>query len=166
MEDCKFCKNNPVKAEKLPVWTIGIPAPSTNKHYLSYKYITKRLISKDELRTTDKVTPAGRLLMSEADVSQIMAHQLAWDEFLASESEFGAFYETEASINSNKLHLAIENTELPRDWDIIMIGEFDYILNKRAARILRSSSIQVHCQLKLFLTIFDVLRVIKIPQAV
>lgn len=162
MGDCKLCKPNLIKAEKMGVWSLGIPVPATNKHYLSQKYIAKRTIEKDELRTTDKVTPAGRLLMTEADVSQIMAHYQAWDEFIQSSAEFGAFFETPDTVNNNDIAARLENLELPRDWDIILIDDTEYVLNKRTARILKVSAQQFHCPLKVYLTVFDIFKIISI----
>lgn len=164
MDDCPFCKTIPLLANALPVWCIGFPV-QTNPRYLRYNTVAVPELTADYLRTSDRFTPRARMELNLALAGQLIAHEKAWAEFVDAPEPYGAFYEhAEAATNSN-LPAFIENLDIPRDWDVILLSSTEYLLNKRAARILKQSAVQFHVKLFEYMNAFKVLKVVPIKNA-
>ena len=160
MGDCKFCKDNPLKAADTPVWCIGFPVPQGQPTYLRYNTINFAEITPEALRFSIRFTPKARLTLNGAQAEQLIAHDQAWQEFLKDPTaQYGAFYE-QAAAATKEIALYIENTGLPRDWDIVLVSPTDYLLNKRAARVLAHSATQFHVPLIDYLQAFGTLKVV------
>jgi len=109
----------------------------------------------DTFRYSSRFTPHARLTLNLAFAGQLLTHERAWSMFVKEQSApYGAFYEQEPK------DLLAYNLDLPRDWDVIILTETDYILNKRAARILLHSATQFHVPLITYLQAFNLLKVV------
>jgi len=159
MADCQFCKTTPLLATALPVWCIGFPAPASNI-YLRYNYVVFPELAVEFFRTANRFTPHARLTLNLAYAGQLIAHEQAWSDFLQTSAPYGAFYENPTLATDAATATIIENMDLPRDWDILIVSPHNYILNRRAARILKDSAVQFHVNLSTYLTAFNLLKVI------
>jgi len=114
----------------------------------------------EQFRFSVRFTPHARLTLNLALASQLLAHEQAWNLFVAEPTALhGAFCEQEPK------DLSLYNLDLPRDWDIIILTGTDYILTKRAARILLHSATQFHVPLIDYLQAFNVLKVVNAYKA-
>jgi len=136
----------------MEAYLIGTPVPKTT-HYLRINSIND-IKGKQEL-----FTPSARLLLSLKEQQEALNHRDIWINFLKSAAEYAIVFDTD-DINDKQLTIFIENKQLPKDWDIILISDTQYILNKRAARILLSSCKQIHQPIKDYLRAFEVLKVL------
>ena len=154
MDDCHLCSTVPFRQAEIPAWCIGFPAP-TDKLYLRYNTVVFPDLAVEQFQFAVRFTPHARLTLNLALAAQLLAHEQAWDQFIKEDSApYAGFYEQEpADLQSQVL-------DLPRDWDVIILTETDYILTKRAARILKHSATQFHVPLMDYLQAFNLLKVV------
>ena len=152
MTDCLLCNISPLIGEKIEAYLIGTPVP-IKTHYLRINSIN------DTKGNKELFTPSARLLLSLNEQQEALNHRDIWINFLKSEAEYAIVFDSE-NINDKQLTIFIENKQIPKDWDIILISDTQYIFNKRAARILLTSCKQIHQQLKDYLKAFEVLKVL------
>jgi hypothetical protein len=154
MDDCRFCKTVPLKQNTIVAWCIGFPA-SPKPIYLRYNTVVFPELDVDTFRFSVRFTPHARLTLNLARASQLLAHEQAWTMFVKEPSvPYGAFCEQDPK------DLSTYNLDLPRDWDVIILTATDYILTKRAARILLHSATQFHVPLMDYLQAFNLLKVV------
>lgn len=161
MADCPFCVVHAIKAASMPAWVIGTPA-SEKPIYLRYINIELQKFSQDDFRTMARFTPSARLTWSLEEAFQITAHERTWSEFIASPEVHGIVFDNSEQLNNKDLSMRLENLEVPKDWDVILLSETQYVMTKRAARIYSAAIQQYHLPLKVYLQSFDVLKVIKL----
>ena len=159
MDDCPFC-HVPAILATTTVAFLASPIQITKQIYKSYVSIETPEISQSDF------TPGFRAkLMAYNKSDQVQAqaktHKEAWLSFLKTNTPHAIIFESEYDANDNNLAMFLENLSLPKDWDIVSFSPTQYILTKRAARILYKSSIQFNCPIQKYIHSFKVLKVIE-----
>ena len=165
MSDCIFCTTPDIICKKVPVWFIGIKATpvSDTGNYLSYSnIIISPILSKAEFSKMTIFTPAARLAMNLEDAAQLIAHRQVWNHIMNGKNAFGIIFDSEVDLMNKDLQFRLENLKLPKDWDIIIISDTQYVLNKRAAKILVETTLQYHDIIKDLLKSLVILKVFDI----
>ena len=155
MTDCQLCNTIPLLSKNIEAYLIGLPVPPIN-HYLRINNITSKPYTFD-----NGFTPNARLTMSQVHAQEVVNHKYVWNNFLKQSANYAIVFNT-CIIKDSQLSIFIENNVLPKDWDIILITDTQYIINKRAARILLMSLKQIHVPIKEYLLAFEVLKVIRL----
>ena len=161
MADCVLCKVTPILAQQTDQFIIDIPdLPS--KHYLNVNSLISESLHSEELKTCKTFTPGARLRLELTEANELLTHKKIWEMFAKSDSPHAIVFNKRTDAEDIQLSIFIENKELPKDWDIILISDTQYILNKRASRILLNSSRQFYTNLESYLKSFEVLKVLKL----
>lgn len=162
MTDCIFCHVPELKASNTPVWLIR---PSSDPIQTSsvYKSITvepTQTISKEDFVQSILFTPATRLTLSIEEATNLLTHKKIWNKIAKSESHHAAIFTDITYINDAEIAESVDNAILPRDWDVIIINNHQYILTKRAANILLASSRQFHNILTVYIKSIPGLKIV------
>jgi hypothetical protein len=162
MADCIYCTVPDLLSKKLPILLIGIPVPDISR-YLNYTQIHHtEITSFSDFQKNPIFTPGSRLDMSLDSANQLIAHRKAWLETLKMSADYFAVFDDPSYLNNVDLSIRLENLKLPKDWDVIIITESQYVFTKRSAKIFIDSTLQFHLPLKTFLKSFKILKVLDI----
>lgn len=159
MTDCVFCTVEPIVCKETEAFLIGSPAPVTKKHYYRFNDTNHIKIEKGNFKSLKTFTPGARLKLKLTEAEEIINHKTIWEMFLKSEKKYGIVFDNLKDAENKELTSVIEKKEVPRDWDLIMISDKQYIFNKRASRILNGSAIQINNNLKNYLQSFSTLKI-------
>jgi hypothetical protein len=163
MTDCIFCTVPDLLCKTTPAYLIGPLTIPEKSRFLSYSVIDIiPIISKDVFSTMTIFTPGARLALSLKDAAELIAHRKAWLEIMQNKSHYSVIFDSEIQLNDMMTHNRIQNLQLPKDWDIVSISDTQYVLNKRAAKILVESTMQFHANVATLLDSIKILKVIKI----
>lgn len=161
MTDCVFCIVHPIICKEADAYIVSAPVPTTN-HYLRFNNTDTNAIGKDEFTTLKTFTPGARIKLTLTEAEEVLNHKNVWKTFLESKSYYGIVFNNTKDAENTELITSIETKTLPRDWDILVFGQGQYVFNKRAARILYSSCRQIHNNLTNFLSSFSVLQIVNL----
>jgi len=162
MADCIFCTIPDLICKKVPAFLITSQAiPDTkNTRYLRYSIINiSPILSKADFSKMAVFTPGSRLVLQLEDADQLIAHRKAWAEIMNNKEPYGVIFESEAELMNIDLQFRLENLKLAKDWDIIKITDNEYVLNKRAAKVLYEATLQYHEPVKQLLQSLVILKV-------
>lgn len=165
MTDCIFCNIPDLICKKVPAFLIStqaaqkVPDPE-NTRYLRYSIINiSPILSKAEFSKMTAFTPGSRLVLSLEHASQLIAHRKAWADIMNSKEPYGIIFDQEAELMNIDLQFRLENLKLAKDWDAIKITDTQYVLTKRAAKILVEATLQYHQPVKRILQSLVILKV-------
>ena len=167
MTDCIFCTIPDIICKKVPAFFITQAAQKVqaapdqeNARYLRYSIINiSPILSKAEFSKMTVFTPGSRLVLSLEDADQLIAHRKAWTDIMNGKEPYGIIFDKEAELMNIDLQFRLENLKLPKDWDIIKITDTQYVLSKRAAKILVEATLQYHDPVKQLLQSLVILKV-------
>ena len=162
MTDCIFCHVPELKASNTPVWLIT-HASDPIQNSSVYKSVTvepPQTITKEDFVQSILFTPAARLTLSIEEATNLLTHKKIWNKIIKSDFNHAAIFTDITYINDAKIAESLDNAILPRDWDIIIINNNQYILTKRAANILQASSRQFHNILTVFIKSIPGLKIV------
>ena len=165
MTDCVFCNIIAINCKETEAYLIPqgksqsqVPAPETN-HYYRFNNVANPTINESEISTLVTLTPGARLTLKLTDLNELLAHKSVWESFLKSDKHHCIVFNNLDTAIDNTLPKKLESKQLAKDWDICFISDTEYIITKRAARILYGSSKQFNTDLKNYLQSFSVLAV-------
>lgn len=163
MTDCIFCTIPDLICKKVPAFFINVkaqaPEPEPTR-YLRYSIINiSPILSKEEFLKMAVFTPGSRLVLQLEDADQLIAHRKAWTDIMNSKEPYGIIFDNEAELMNIDLQFRLENLKLPKDWDIIKITDTQYVLSKRAAKILFEATLQYNEPVKQLLQSLVILKV-------
>jgi hypothetical protein len=168
MTDCPFCDVPPIKADNTPVWLItnSNNQSLTNEIYKSLTQKSTETMTAEEFKHSTLFTPKARLTLTLEQANELLTHSQIWKEIISkqkTQSNHNIIFTDMASVIDSSLSKKIENQNLPRDWDIIVLPgqNTQYVLTKRAANILLASSRQFHNPLNDFITSIPGLRIVQ-----
>ena len=122
-----------------------------------------QLAKKPETNTSERALkpPATRhqFIASSRYADQLIAHRKAWTDIMNGKEPYGIIFDKEAELMNINLQFRLENLKLPKDWDIIKISDTQYVLSKRAAKILVEATLQYHDPVKHLLQSLVILKV-------
>ena len=154
MIPCNFCADKPIKIVETPAWFIGLPAITG-----PFKYSVSVPISNvSDFRTDTRFTPEARLTLDMSGASQLSGHRIAWASFIKTGAHHGLILEDSYLANNPSNIQSLETIEIPRDWDILLLSDTQYLLTQRAASILHSSTSQFHHNLSRLLRTHPLLK--------
>ena len=107
-------------------------------------------------------TPSFRLNYTQTEAIQNIQHKSAWNSFLKSNTPHAIIFDYALNAEDTQLSIYLENLIPPKDWDIIAFSETQYILNRRAAKILSQASLQFNTPINKYIRAFEVLKVIQV----
>ena len=136
--------------------------PDTKKYYLSINSIVTEAVKQSDFVSNTRFTAGARLTLELTEANEFLKHTEAWDKFIKSDKRYAVIFDKLKDISDKELSIFIENKRLPKDWDLVLIDDTQYILNKRAAKILMNSAKQIHHNLKTYLNSFEVLKLVKL----
>ena len=165
MTDCIFCTIPDLICKKVPAFLIAPQATNAtpdqkNTSYLRYSIINiSPILSKAEFSKMAVFTPGSRLVLSLEDAAQLIAHRKAWSDIMNGKEPYGIIFDKESELMNIDLQFRLENLKLPKDWDIIKLTDSQYVLSKRAAKILFEATLQYHEPVKQLLQSLVILKV-------
>jgi hypothetical protein len=154
MDDCKFCILKPIILAETPVYQCGDSTPVLKNPYKSLTLIPSQPAR--PFHSDARFTPRARLTLTEAEAAAALRHRAAWRLFLNNPANH-AFIADEPS---EQLARQATATNLPKDWDIVMLTPTQYIMTRRAAATALESSIQFHDPIPKFLTTLPFIKVV------
>jgi len=158
MADCILCNTQPIICKETDAYIINSPVPKTN-HYLRINDISSCQIDIKDLKTVTLLTPGARSRLTITEYIEIINHRSVWEKFLQSSANHCIVFDGLKDAEDRQLSIIIENKVLPKDWDILMIGKTQYVLNKRATKILFTSSRQLNSSVSDYIKSFRVLKI-------
>jgi hypothetical protein len=164
MADCALCVVPAIVAHE----TIAYVLENTivNKTlYKSYAKINPPEISQADLRTNLNFTPGFRLRYDNKSAIECLWHKEAWSKFLKEGAPHAIVFNNNNDADNTQLSIYLENLNPPKDWDILIFSSSEYIINKRAAKILFYSAKQFDKPIKDYITSFSVLKTINAKEA-
>ena len=165
MVDCPLCFIPAIVAKETIAYN------STQKRqskylYKTYTEISPTEISQGDFRTNTNFTPGFRLRYDYKIGIEALKHKEVWSKFLKEESSpYAIVFDDEEDVDDGQLSIYLENLQPPKDWDILIISPTQYIINKRAAKILYYSAKQFDKPIKDYINSFFVLKAIKVTEA-
>jgi len=163
MADCALCVVPAIVANE----TIAYVLENTivNKTlYKSYTQITLPEISQADFRTNINFTPGFRLRYDYTLAAESLRHKEAWSKFLKEGSPHAILFNDNNDADNTQLSIYLENLNPPKDWDILIFSSTQYLITKRAAKILFYSAKQFDKPIKDYITSFSVLKAINISR--
>jgi len=163
---CIFCVVPEIDRAKLPVWAINIPVVQNNPIYSRYIYKTTTQLNSEEFRTSTRFTPGARVSMDINEASKLLTHYRVWEEVMNAQEPICLVMTNEQDIKSSELTRKLESVKPPKDWDLLIISDDQYVIRTRGARILYNSGVQFHLPLNTYIKSFEVLKVIELNNSV
>jgi len=142
--------------------TQTVPVSQLNNYLNIHNIIATQISTKEGFYNMTVFTPGSRLVLTLDEASQLIAHRKAWTDIMNSATPLGIIFENYADLTDINLQFRLENLELPKDWDIVVISDSQYALNKRAAKILYEATLQYHAPVKSLIKSISILKVIQI----
>jgi hypothetical protein len=161
MVDCSLCFVPAIVAKETTAYILN-DGVNTKTLYKSYIPVTKQEISKGDFRVNFKFTPGFRLNYDYELANEALRHKEAWSKFLKEENPYAIVFDDAENADDTQLSIYLENLQPPKDWDILIFTPTQYILNKRAAKILYYSANQFNKPIKDYITSFFILKTIKV----
>ena len=161
MVDCPLCFVPAIVAKETTAYILSEEKPSKTL-YKSYNQITKQEISQGDFRINIKFTPGFRLNYDYNLANEATRHKEAWSKFLKEDNPYAIVFDDAEDADDTQLSIYLENLQPPKDWDILIFTPTQYILNKRAAKILFYSANQFNKPIKDYITSFFVLKAINV----
>jgi hypothetical protein len=158
MSSCIFCTVPQLICTQTPAYIIGIPVPQTQLYSDFHAINITQFESQAEFNKTTFFTPGSRLDLSLEEAQRLVAHRSAWLSIMNGNKPHATILELIETLENTIITKRLENVQLPKDWDIIKITKNEYVLNKRAAKILVESTQQFHKTLEELLTSLDILK--------
>lgn len=155
MSDCIFCTVPDIVYKDTPIYNVGAPVV---EEYTNAINGTKHLKSKSDLAKATIFTPRSRLVLSLEDANRLIRHREAW--LLHSKSTVPHALIAESQMNPS-IGRKLESMQLPKDWDIVKISATEYVLTKRAAKVLILATQQYHDTVP---DLIDTLSILKVVQ--
>ena len=165
MTDCILCKITPILASSTDLFLIDVPEIEAS-HYSTVNSIRSEELRPENFKTNTAFTPGARLKMELTEAIEILNHKKVWEIFITLNSPHAIVLNNKKDAEDRQLSIFIENKEVPKDWDIILVSSNQYILTKRAARILLASTRQISNNLETYLLSFEALKVLPLKAAV
>ena len=162
MTDCIFCTIPDLICKKVPAFLIATQTIPDQKEtrYLRYSIINISPISSNaEFSKMAVFTPGSRLVLTLEDAAQLIAHRKAWTDIMNGKEPYGIVFDHEDELMNIDLQFRLENLKLTKDWDIIKITDTQYVLSKRAAKILVEATLQYNEPIKQLLQSLVILKV-------
>jgi len=159
MSSCIFCTVPELICKQTPAYIVGIPVPQTQLYSTYHAINITPFESQAEFNKTTVFTPGSRLVLALEEASRLVAHRQAWLSIMKGSTPHGALLETIETAESATIIKRLENLQLPKDWDVIKITKNEYVLTKRAAKILSDATLQYHLDLCALLSSLDILKV-------
>jgi len=161
MVDCSLCFVPAIVAKETTAYILN-DGVNTKTLYKSYIPVTKQEISKGDFRVNFKFTPGFRLNYDYELANEALRHKEAWSKFLKEENPYAIVFDDAENADDTQLSIYLENLQPPKDWDILIFTPTQYVLNKRAAKILYYSANQFNKPIKDYITSFFILKTIKV----
>jgi len=152
MDNCKFCAYKPIEVIKTHLYLCSKEVPAALPKYASVTTIPIQPTLNNYKHDT-RFSPGARLSLSPEQAQEMLTHRQAWTQFLDTKAEHALI------CRSNHANKNIENVAPPKDWDVMMISDTDYVLTKRGAKLLLSTY-QIHDPLPLYIQSHPLLKVI------
>ena len=157
--DCVLCNVPNLLTNKTPVWLItNKTITNTPSLYESYNY--KKPLTNKDFKTNIYFTPKARYTLTIDQANELLTHSKIWNEFLVTKKNHAIIFTDESLLSNIDVAHRLENLVLPKDWDIIMLPNGDYVLTKRAANILLASCRQFNNPLKTYIHSIPGLRIV------
>ena len=160
MTDCIFCTVPDLICNQTSAYCIGFPAPDqAQKYYNNYHIIeSSKLLSKEEFQKMNVFTPGSRLKLTLDEANQLIDHRQAWTHGMNQTTPYIALFESSADIQNPVIKSSLESLKLPKDWDVVKISKTQYVLNKRAVKILIDSTLQFNSPVSELIEYIDILK--------
>jgi len=159
---CIFCVVPEIDRTKMPVWAINIPVIQSNPIYMRYKYFNTSQLTPDEFRTSTRFTPGARTKMDISEAAKLITHYRVWEEVMNAQEPICLVVSKESDLKNAELTRKLESVKPPKDWDILIISDDQYVIRTRGARILYNSAGQFHLPLNTYIKGFEVLKVVEL----
>lgn len=156
MSDCQLCYVPAILAKETVVFLLN-NIEATKNLYKTYHQVPTSHASQLDF------TPGFRIRYKNQETAvEAATHKQVWAEIHKSldKSPYSIIFDTQRSVDDANLAIYLENAVLPKDWDIFLLTDTQYILTKRAAKILLSSAVQFNTNLSDYIRSFKVLKVI------
>jgi len=158
--DCVLCNVPSLLTNKTPVWLITNKTIllSTSSLYESYNYT--KPITNNDFKTNVNFTPKARYTLTIEQSNELLTHSKIWNEFLVTKKNHAIIFTDESLLSNIDVAHRLENLVLPKDWDIIMLPNGNYVLTNRAANILLASCRQFNNPLNTYIQSIPGLRIV------
>ena len=166
MQSCSLCNTPSFRADATVAYILNKSQHKKNLYKTYHIPNTLQNNSKDieSYKKNTDFTPGFRLKYSEAEAIKNNGHKYAWRHFLKSDVNHAIIFEDASTADDTQLSIYLENITPPKDWDIIAFSPTQYILNKRAAKILYYASLQFNVPIDKYIHAFEVLKVIQVKK--
>jgi len=159
---CIFCVVPEIDRTKIPVWAINIPVVETSPIYMRYKYMSNSELTHEEFRSSTRFTPGARTKMDINEAAKLLTHYRVWEEVMNAQDPICLVMSKDSDLKNAELTRKLESVKPPKDWDILIISDDQYVIRTRGARILYNSAGQFHLPLNTYIKSFEVLKVVQL----